>query len=257
MPIDRNKFRNQFSKNHIPAYPCPKCKIGHLSLIPDMFHDIWPKHDRRAYEDHGVEEATRQTFSGLLTCTTDKCGETVSFSGKGVPEQEATDFTEDGQACEFDWVIYFQPQFFYPTIDLFPVQNLELSREINKALTDSFKLFWCDLPSCIGKLRVTVERILDDKNIPTTNDKDKRHNLHQRIDLFKEQVDDDLGDFLEAVKWLGNEGTHENNAERNEVMNAFDMIEHVFEHLYRVQEDQTRLRAARDHINERNRRPAN
>lgn len=253
MPIDRNKFGTRFPKDHVPSYPCPHCEIGHMTLIPDAFHDEWPEHDRQAYNEHQVEEYIRVTFTGLLKCSNDRCGEIVSFSGEGIPEEEYYDDPQRGY--EHDWVTYFHPKFFCPTIDLFPLWQFELTQEINKALTDSFKLFWCDLPSCIGKLRVTVERILDDQSIPTTNDNDGWLSLHRRINLFKEQEDGELGEFLEAVKWLGNEGTHENKAERNEVMDAFDMIEHVFEHLYRVQGDQERIRAVRDRINGRNRRP--
>ncbi|WP_417832414.1 DUF4145 domain-containing protein [Terasakiella sp.] len=216
------------------------------------FHDEWPDHDRLAYDHHLVEEGIRIRFTGLLKCTNELCGEVVSFSGTGIPQEEYFDDPQRGY--DYKWVTHFFPKFFNPPIDLFPLWQFDLPHEVSKAVIASFKLFWCDLPSCISKLRLTVERILDDKEIPTAPPRGRRHNLHQRIDIFKEQVDDDLGDFLEAIKWLGNEGTHENNAEKHEVMDAFDMIEHVFEHLYRIQRDQARLRAARDQINERNRR---
>ena len=58
-----------------------------------------------------------------------------------------------------------------------------------------------------------------------------RLNLHQRIGLLP-QKHAALRDALLAIKWLGNAGAHEAEMSRDEVYDAFDILEFVLKQLY-------------------------
>lgn len=218
----------------------------------ETFHDRQPENNKQLYDYVGDVDDLYFVCSGILKCNNPACGETVTMSGTYFVEQYYLEQPVNGY--DSDYATYIRPNFFYPFLPLFPLFDYDMPQNIMQATQESFRLFWSDLPSCISKLRVAVERILDDQGIPKENQQGNRYNLHRRIDLFKAQVDGDLGEFLEAVKWLGNEGTHENRADRDDVLTAFDMVEHVFQHLYVPEQNHDQLRKARDRINQRNRK---
>lgn len=70
--------------------------------------------------------------------------------------------------------------------------------------------------------------MLDHFGIPSKGPNGRRLTLHSRIEDFA-KTDDGNGTFLSAIKWLGNSGSHPGGLTREDVLDAFDMIEHVLE----------------------------
>jgi Domain of unknown function (DUF4145) len=91
--------------------------------------------------------------------------------------------------------------------------------------------------SCANRLRGSVEALLTDKKVArtTVNKKGKRErlSLHARLEKFK-QKDPSSAEYLFAIKWLGNAGSHANLDElsRDELLDGFDLFELVMERVY-------------------------
>ena len=91
--------------------------------------------------------------------------------------------------------------------------------------------------------------MLNEHGIPSTkpNSKQKvvRLDLNGRIDLFKAS-DRDNGEFLNALRVLGNIGAHENHIDRGKVLDAFEILENVLLEVYA--QKSTKLKVLRDKI---------
>jgi hypothetical protein len=92
-------------------------------------------------------------------------------------------------------------------------------------------LVWPSAEAAGNQLRQAVEALMDDAGISALDSKGKRIPLHDRIVAF-DKTDKENGQVLLAVKWLGNSGSHPGGLTREDVLDAFDMIEFVLENLY-------------------------
>ncbi|BBY67353.1 DUF4145 domain-containing protein [Mycolicibacterium helvum] len=126
----------------------------------------------------------------------------------------AGDFGTD-QAYEYGgsdlgYVTVLKVRTMHPAVPLFvpPIATPESVRiDLNRAAAT----IWLDPPSAITCLRRSLESLLTELGVPaesTGQKKPKRLTLHQRLTLFRDQRPD-VSDLLEAVKWVGNDATHE------------------------------------------------
>jgi hypothetical protein len=91
----------------------------------------------------------------------------------------------------------------------------EAPETAKRALESACTLFWADLGSCANKLRISVERTLDEVDIPETR------NLNERIKAF-EKIDPEHGQSFHALRQLGNVGIHQGDNTRETVLDAFE-----------------------------------
>jgi hypothetical protein len=159
-------------------------------------------------------------FSCALQCTNNSCRDYVSVSG-------ISHCGEDDHGC---FVTCFEPQMFTPALYLLQVPD-ECPENVSRELKEAFKLYWCDLASGINHIRKAVELIMDHLKIPKTCvDKKKKRRplpLHDRIAIFRSQnpANSELADRLEAVKWLGNAGSHSSEVSHDMLFDAVDLLE--------------------------------
>src|SRR5262249_18284642 len=96
---------------------------------------------------------------------------------------------------------------------------------IKAELEKAFVASWGDLLAAANHTRSCVEKLLDYLEEP------KRGRLHQRIENYKKR-DEQRGTALLAIKWVGNTGSHADELSRNDVYNAFDIIEAVLKDVF-------------------------
>ena len=72
--------------------------------------------------------------------------------------------------------------------------------------------------------------------------------LHARLDRFKAK-NGELGAALMAVKWLGNAASHSSSLTRDDVLDGFEILEHVLDEPYSQRE--ARVRSLSSEINRR------
>jgi hypothetical protein len=106
-----------------------------------------------------------------------------------------------------------------PIIDIPPETPATVRNEIEL----SFELFWVDPGACANRLRISVERIMDNANVAGTS-------LAERISLYDAR--DLHGETLHALRIVGNLGSHEGKVEREVLCDAYHIYEHALAELY-------------------------
>jgi len=251
MGVFREHWKRSFLK--FPSWLCPTCQSGTLSLSKDTlkFIETGPSreaHDHEAWEPDWITER----FSGLLVCQNSSCGDTVSIGGETRHVEN-----HDWGRQEMNWDREFSPTFMSPAPPIFPVPE-RCPETVAYELGKAFSLFWHDRGSCANRLRTAAEALLTERKVPQTTlnrrGKRERISLHARIDKFK-QKDAGSADYLLAIKWLGNAGSHANLDELSgdDLLNGFELFEHLIERVYVRREEHLKKMAKR--INSRKGKP--
>jgi hypothetical protein len=229
MSINRDLWKNWFLKSDFNQIPCPNCIHHTLGFDKDSMIEIETVASEK-YR-HKAEFADQMDYSGIFTATLKclKCRDTVVVTG-----DSAYDVAYDSSG-EPSIEMVFAPKIFHPTVFLFPLGS-EIPDNVKSEVKTGFSLFWQDYSACGNRLRVAVENLLDEFNIPRFN-KDKkliRLSLHERILEFKSRVPKfaEISDKLMALKWIGNDSSHSSNLTKDDVFDALDILSFVFDEIY-------------------------
>ena len=183
---------------------------------------------------------TTERFTCLLVCNQPGCREPVVVCGTTGEEPEP-----DGEGGE-DWKKYLAPVFFHPAPPIITIPK-GCPDAVRKDVEKAFALYWCDLPSCGNRVRNAIEQLLTHLKIPQSRiDPQKRKRrrlwLHQRIELFcqRSQQGRQLATMMFAVKWIGNEGSHPGSLTRDDLLDVFELFEHVLGVIF-VRPEQNRV----------------
>lgn len=240
-------LKSSFADNKIPDWICPHCKIGVLKLDNFKAKETALSKSWHSHEDW-EPEFIRYTFSGSLIC--DKCEEFVAFLGNGNEEfahyydQYSNDYIEENYSS-------YSPKYFYPTLQLFDL-NKNCPDEIEDVINESFALFWNDLTSCANKIRVSLELLMDEFKVKKSfiNNKRKRQKLtlHKRIEEFK-SIQPEIADYLLAIKWIGNAGSHIGKLEKIDILETYELLELSLNKLF--DDTEKKLKKIAQEINKR------
>jgi len=214
-----------FSKESIPNWNCPICKKGLLKLIEDKFNFYETEFSKSEHdEEYWEPDFIRFVFNGILKCSA--CEELVVFLGDGQVENMEYSDHNSGEHFEASYYI-FQPRYFYPPLQIFNIIE-KCPSEVEKKINESFGLFWSDLPSCANKIRTSLEMIMNQqkvKKLIISKTKKTPLSLHSRIEEFK-HTKPDVANYLLAIKWIGNAGSHIEKLERIDLLDAYVLLEH-------------------------------
>ena len=130
------------------------------------------------------------------------------------------------------------PKYFVAPISIIPLPDL-CPKDIQDEIRAASSLYWCDVSASANRIRTAVERILDHKKIKRSEKiqsgknvgKNRRLSLHERIELFKKN-NAELASTMLAIKWLGNAGSHTGDLHEKDLLDAFDLLDHVIEELF-------------------------
>jgi hypothetical protein len=236
MPINRDFWLEPFHKDHFPNWICPKCEVGILRPLDKTFSfeesgDITMERIRAGeYFDY---DAYTFRYSVLLKCNNQDCQERISSCGHGYV-REAIDGEDKYGVLITNYAEVFVPEYFYPALKVFSISK-KYPDEVVREIESSFKLFFSDPPASANYIRKAVDAILTNRKIKryVVNNKRKRvlMNLHNRIVEF-EKSKPDAAKKLFAIKWLGNEGSHTDKITKNDVLDAYEILESVLDELY-------------------------
>ncbi|GAB3535803.1 hypothetical protein GCM10027443_25290 [Pontibacter brevis] len=126
-----------------------------------------------------------------------------------------------------------QPITFFPAPKIIDIP-LSCPRTVTKKLNESFGLYWIDLNSCANKIRISIETLLNELGVITTKPTKKGTQplkLHSRIEEFEKQ-NPEVGGFLLAIKWIGNAGSHPSEITKDDVLDAYELLEYSLDSLY-------------------------
>ncbi|MGY3994114.1 DUF4145 domain-containing protein [Aeromonas veronii] len=231
--IDRSLYKYNFTETHTPDWMCPTCKKGILRIIDDSFKKFETRDSLRnrshpTWDPSGVE----YIYSCVLRCNNDKCLEVVSSTGVGGADIEGFD-NEHGYPDQ-RWVDDFRPTFFEPPLAIIDIPA-DCPAEVKEPLQESFRLFFCSPSSAGNNVRMAMESLLTQLGVPiqVTTPKFRRLNLYERIQLLSDEHSE-FKTLFDAIRLFGNDGSHpDSKITRHDVMDAYDLIEHVLQVLYK------------------------
>ena len=229
MPVDRQLYNEDLTKTRAPNWPCPTCGGGHYRINKGSFNFDMDSATRESVhlEWFGPEHYSYK-FVVTAECDNDACKEFATIAGVGRVEEYG-----DWETQKIEYFEKFQPKYFSPSPRLITIPKScpsEIIVELDKAFTNS----WEDYSSSGNHLRSAVERLLDDLKIKASvvkRNKRTRLSLHDRIVQLQTTLPE-IHDFLLAIKWMGNAGSHADNLSRDQLFDAFDVFEEVLRIIY-------------------------
>lgn len=248
--MDRAPYQLPFTANRVPAWRCPVCQVGHLSLAKESLVNAETAASRREHAyDAWEPDWIRSVFACVFVCSSPSCKEPVACSGTGQVNRFEFEDEEHGWAEKTEDV--FTPLHFHPPLVLMDIPA-KCPPGVTEHLQESFNLYFIDPGAALNSARAALEVLMTDlgvKRFLTTNGKKRSLNLHQRIEQlparFQEQKD-----LILAVKWLGNAGSHSGpGPAAGDVRVAYDMLEHVLSEIY--EEKIKKLKAMAKSVNEK------
>jgi hypothetical protein len=221
-----SRFKSDFSFNErLTPWHCPHCNIGRLIAKEENFLC------REILQQHSKLKSTLQ-YSGFFICN---CCDHKTFStGGGINNYYCSGDDDTGGYSEM-YVNEYTPHFFSPAVMLFnPPAGTPIS--VKESLKRAFSLCWSDIPASCNVLRVTVEILLKEKwsEVPTVLDGKYLSKKIIKIKEFeaKNQQSLEILDYLSAIKWLGNNGSHDDELEERDLAAAFKIMEKALILLY-------------------------
>lgn len=218
----------------MPAWRCPHCSDGALTLIKDSLKRTETAASLKAHDhpDWGPEMNVDR-FSMKMKCM--KCNDPVLCVG--------TTRTIEEYDGDLGWVFSdaLVPTYFEPYVPVILIPS-KCPDSVSDQVLKASSLIWCSPASSGNKIRVAVEQLMDEQGIP----KNKNDTLDYRIQIFASK-NKDIGEKLRAIKWIGNTGSHSDNLELEDVLDAFELLEFCLEELYEGRS--TRLKALAASIN--------
>ncbi|WP_189524044.1 DUF4145 domain-containing protein [Mesorhizobium sp. M8A.F.Ca.ET.165.01.1.1] len=173
-----------------------------------------------------------ERFIGFLECGNKFCGEIVTVCGS-VHRQHHEQYEEAlGGEVSFDNT-YYSPSLIHPAPPVFAVSK-KLNKDCAAHLRKAFELLWVDPASCANRIRIFVERLLDQFGVPCVgvNKKgdDYDMNLAQRIEFLEGQKPGHK-DAFDAMRNVGNYGSHQGKAKFDTLIDCFEILEEMLKDL--------------------------
>lgn len=256
MAINKHLWRSQFSDKAVPKYPCPKCGKGKLVWNKEKYANLEPAYSKRDHDEEGWDpDWISSRFVGFSICDMTFCGEIVAISGSSSVDHEYG--WDDAEGTHTDeWVTMLRPSSMTPTPHLFPLPK-SIPDPIRKDIVLAFSLYWTDLSASTSRLRTSLEMVLDDQKVPRKTDKPNPKgkgllNLEQRIMKFAEAAgDEDAAASMDALRVVGNLGTHGESVKEQDYFDLLDLYEHALLEIYeqlsaKRKATQARLKALSD-----------
>ncbi len=222
--MKRYLWNSSLSEKSCPAWKCIACGPGVLRLQSDLFKYEETRESKQSHDDEGFDASwIEYSFTAWAKCNNEKCGQQYAISGSGGVEPRYT--AED----DWDYFEYFDPASIHPTLPIIDVPA-KSPADVKDALSKAFKLYWASTEACAGRIRVAVEHLLTHVGIPRekTDESGKqiKQNLHARIESYA-KTEPKLGAQLMALKWIGNTASHQGKISKSDLLDAFEVLEHV------------------------------
>ena len=227
MPVARHLWKQKLTNTHAPMWPCPTCSSGKLRLKRDALHYEQTAESRRSrYDEHPHIMDTVFTFSTLLGCH--DCNEVISCCGLG--GYEPMDVVDEDGSFSQDYSIYLTPKYFSMPMRIFQ-PPARCPDAVKEQLRSSFSVFFCDLSAAANRVRQCVEEILSDAGVESQNSEGEFVSLGTRINSYRD-LNPENADRADALRWIGNFGSHRETLTKDDLFDAYDILEVLLEDLY-------------------------
>lgn len=229
MTVNRNHYKTRY--RHLPPWECPTCGKGHLVAIEEKeaVEETGPSRRARATYEEWEPEWTEERFTKLLKCNFANCGEVVSVSGNAGVEEDQ--YQDDEGEWQRDFAQHYEVQSLLPAP--LPIRPIAKTPDkVKESLRMAGQLLWQSPEAAANLVRQAVEHLMDHQKVKKLiKAGGAKLTLHARLLEFQKK-DGLNGPILRAIKWIGNDGSHPGGVSREEVLDAFDMMELALTNLF-------------------------
>lgn len=226
--MDRTLWTQSIHMHFMPAWKCPVCRKGHITLVPKS---VTMKETAASLREHSHDawdpDWIQYVFTAWGVCSNKACEQPFAISGVG---GVAPDYDDDRG---IEWYDYFSPRQCNPMPDIFDLPP-KCPENVSTELRIAFSLFWGYREACAGRVRVGLELLMDHLGVPkrkkAKNNKFFDLTLHGRLEHFACK-NPTIGSHLMALKWLGNAGSHDGTVSTNDLLDAFEVLENALAEL--------------------------
>ncbi len=232
--INRKLYKGYFTQEYMSKWRCPTCNNSALKVQQDKFIQEHNSATAMNYDKEWfvVPEMIEYTFTAMLLCTNPTCKEVVTCSGNGCVETEY--YYENNGDTGRNYVNYYKPSFFYPSLHLFQIPE-KTPESVKNSILSSFSLVFNNKSAAANQVRIAVECLLTHlkvKQYHTSGGRRRKLTLHRRIELLPEKLKK-IKDICLAIKWLGNAGSHcDDEITFDDIFDGYDMLSYILEELY-------------------------
>jgi hypothetical protein len=244
MAVDKELWKKSFGAldpSQLPSWPCPSCGKTQVVLENKTLiyrrnkvqyrSDDFNKEDFEERSFLGVVIAlatayeklqfVQHKFVGFLICK--DCGEAIGFGGRAeVPRETAN------RPTYLSTRLY--PEYFSPPLPFFSL-DARYPASVRQNFVRSFGLAFNDAASSANAIRQGVECLLDEMAVPKLDERKSRLSLFDRIKKLGEK-NAEVAVLLDGIRFLGNEGSHTGKVVREDLIRAFEVIEHVLDEIF-------------------------
>lgn len=206
-----------FPHENWPRLPCGECTTGELLVgTPSEIDMSAPWRDHPGWEPEWINGH----FSVEATCTNRDCRSIALIAGKMKVD---VDVDENGHWYgAYD--TFYEMRYSDPPLRLLVVPE-GAPDDVKRAIVSAGQVVWLDPASGANRLRTAVEHLLTDLGVP------KRGSAHRRIERLAES-EPDVAEVLEAVKWIGNDGSHTTAVSLKDVLEGVALLERALNLCY-------------------------
>lgn len=232
MVHDLDALADWFAVEDWPGALCPACGSGTLTVFEPVIHETAASQSARKHDAWDPEWVSGY-FTAELRCARSQCREVAIAAG------EMRVRCEPGP-MDLDYVQEFRLRFTAPALPIVEVPQ-GCPEDVASRVAEAGVVIWADPSAAANRLRLTIEQILDQQGVPkypdTPKGKDVPLKTHNRIDLFRRD-NPGVAAILEAVKWIGNQGSHEDVLTQRDVLEGARLLEHALRALYDTSADE-------------------
>ena len=227
-------------ENSWPLFPCRNC--GQVSQKVTNLNRSEAEASKKLHSDDDFDpEWIYGNFTAISTCQ--NCKDKVYIVGtygiEWLPSED-DDGTPRADFVPSHTIKYMTPA--YQAVKL-PKQCPE---SVVRLFDEAMEVFFANPDLCANRIRTSIDALLTDQKVPrfkTKSGKRRRLGVHERIDLFK-AVNTDVAELLEAVKWIGNEGSHQAKLTFADLIDGLEIYGLALKLLYDKSTAATRKKAA-------------
>ncbi len=227
--MERRYWSQFVDAKTVLGWRCPRCNVGHLEAEAEG----WREEDVK--ESGGADcdwepDWVRNLWTGSLRCRSSSCGDVVVGMGYTSLDQEVD------EEVGLIWVSRYHPLLFEPPLHIVALPK-SIPALLETDLIEVFRLYWASPSAAANRLRVAIEHYLSLQKVPRSRRTKKGKlvtlPLHTRIERFKQarRTNADVADHLLALKWLGNEGTHDGTLTHDDVLDGLVILEEALRHI--------------------------
>jgi hypothetical protein len=233
MTIDRSQWEPTFRSHQPLRWACGSCHASRYQLVEETLLT----HESQASKNARVELAwdpdwEEGVFACLLRCPT--CREVSIAAGPYRVVEYGVSY-RDAPEPEPDYAKDLSVRFFSA-----PPHIIHPPPKVPKAVTDhlevSFGLYWQEPEAAANRVRASIENLLTHLRVPqTTRTSQGRRrwlSLHERVERLPESQRENRT-LLMAVKWIGNSGSHGDSVTCDDLLDGYQLLDHVFNDLFR------------------------